>query len=520
MTKDWLSIQNEACQLHENRYTLDEIKAALYERHKFQASTRAWRLKFKEWGIKHRTANTSRIRKSTSSGKKVKDSEKSPTTHGKASNGLESPVLRYFKDGQVNEDTKFLEDLDHEGRLHLLAQEFVAHDYDDDTTSSYYHLFAEWHVCRKFCEVDDFCIGKVREKAFWDIMRNRAKVLPALYKFLRQAYFLFRENDFHYFLFGPCVERNEHCVHSTECLSVASASLLHAKDRHVPGYWGSVGFDSEEGLKLILRAWVSGDLRAPEKFLEEWCEYTDVDPNAFVTILEDIPNDHPEIKVKAVEIVAAHLVDSRLSIVCSMRCLRVLHTAESPLNWRLAEIILCYSGAKPVDCLNRLTEVFNDILGAKEPVDLTEPSLSVVNTLLKGLESYMGGHWSLKDSSDAEKHQIVSYFMHVITKSWLDLVLQDDTGSLKLNAVDILKIREDFGGLPKLRLSVDAAALSQTANKAFLKSLEPRLLGWESTSNTDPPRNGTNDGTEQTEELQSDSQDEDEDEHLSETPAP
>lgn len=387
----------------------------------------------------------------------------------------------------MNEDTKYLDDLDEAGQWISLAREFVAHDYGDDVTLSYYkHL--EENLChyrnnymypdRKSGQIRQ-AFDQVRKKAFWDILRNRSKVLPALYGFLAEAYYYFlNTNDIGGVCFEPCVERNELCVHSTECCTVTSVILLHVRDRDVPKYWEALGF-REATTKLILRSWISGDLRNPDEFFERYIEEDNLFSQAEImeAILEEIPDEFPEIKVKAMRIVAAFDEQYGIYIEELMSHLTALHAAQTQLSWRMAEIILRYVGAKPLDYLERLTDAFNDFDEAKGPVDLTKPAISMVSTLCTRLEDCIRDYrWFWEDSSAAEKHGVVGCFVHVVTKAWLDLVLQDHTGNLALNAGDILKIREDFGGLPQLRVSVDAAALVRTSTPRDLQNLRPKVL--------------------------------------------
>ncbi|EME82414.1 uncharacterized protein MYCFIDRAFT_82333 [Pseudocercospora fijiensis CIRAD86] len=524
MTKDWLSIKNEACQL----YTLDEIKAELYGLHKFEASTRAWRLKFKEWGIKHRTANTTRIQKTaTRNRRKVQVPDKHATDEPSARIGLNSPVLRYFKDEQVNADTEYLDDLNKAERWNLLAQEFVAHDYGDDVTSLYYEHLAElldyYMYSKDIADQIRQNLDQLRKKPFWDIMRNRAKVLPALYNFLYHATGYFLNYDVSAVLFKPCVERNEFCAHSTECLSVASAILLHAKDQEVPGYWEVLG-SQYESAELILRSWMSGDLRAPDKFLGHWCNNCDdgdifCDGRLVSMVLEVIPDEYPEIKVKAMQVVGKSL--HRLGLDLEYLYHNALFSTWTPLNWRPAEVLLQYSGTKPKLCLEWLSDKFNQYRNPDEHIDLTKPSLDIADTLQSILEDCLRvNHFSMS----FRNYHVLWYFIHVITKAWVDLVLQDNTGSLELNASDILKIREDFGGLPGLRLSIDAIALTRMSNSADLQSLHPKLLDYESEPSSDTSQNGTNSGEEQVVEVHVISSDEnessDEDEEMPDASAP
>ncbi|KXT02284.1 hypothetical protein AC579_1660 [Pseudocercospora musae] len=250
-------------------------------------------------------------------------------------------------------------------------------------------------------------------------------------------------------------------------------------------------------MKLILRAWINRDLRASEGLFERYVN--DQGPHAcLLIVLDAIPDDHPEIKIKAMEIVFATLYEKYGFNKLLLDSLWALSATQATLNWRLAEIILRYSGAKPVDYLKRLTDALNCLRRRRdmESIDFLKPSLSILNNLTADF--------------DARGGQSVSCLIHVITKAWLDLILQDDTGRLELGVSDILKFREDFGGLPKLRFSVDAAAMAQMAGSAIFKSLRPKSLGLESESSLDASRNGTRIGSEQAGEDQPASQSEDE----------
>lgn len=398
----------------------------------------------------------------------------------------------------MNEDTKYLERLGLFGKWNALAEEFVAHDYNDETTASYYeHLkkslranFPYVFYCNRGRTRQAF--DQVCKKAFWDIMRNRSNVLLALIDFIQWAGLWFREQEAYDLFCEPCVMRNEYCAHSTECLSVTSVMLLHTKDqdRDLPGFFDALGWQ-EESQTLMLRAWMSGDLGGPEKLFGAWLDNGIHAPwEPMLVVLQEIPDQHAEIKMRATEIVAARSNWSGIHIEDLLEYLQKIRTPQTPLNWRLAEIILCYPGLTPKDYLKRLSDASKGLRRDKGYIDLTKPSRSVIDTLRTRLEDYLKDDWDWTDSSDTEKHGVVSCFIHVVTKTWLDLVLHDHTGSLELNAGDILKIREDFGGLPKLKLSVDAAALAQMSVPENLQSLRPKLIGWESEPKSDPSREG------------------------------
>ncbi|KAI9869931.1 MAG: hypothetical protein M1823_008905, partial [Watsoniomyces obsoletus] len=52
MTKDWDAVQDEIRELSFNqKRCLEDVKALMERKYKFRASTRAYRMKLKEWGL-------------------------------------------------------------------------------------------------------------------------------------------------------------------------------------------------------------------------------------------------------------------------------------------------------------------------------------------------------------------------------------------------------------------------------------------------------------------------------------
>jgi hypothetical protein len=92
MTKDWDSVRSTIRQLSVNqKHSLEDVKSIMESKHNFRASTRAYRMKLKEWGyLRHRPRKGAR----TSTEEYADEHEERESTNETVGGdgGIESPV--------------------------------------------------------------------------------------------------------------------------------------------------------------------------------------------------------------------------------------------------------------------------------------------------------------------------------------------------------------------------------------------------------------------------------------------
>ncbi|KAF7185676.1 hypothetical protein HII31_13017 [Pseudocercospora fuligena] len=500
MTKDWSSVKDEVHRLYRGRCTLREIQKRLYKQDGFKASTRTWRKKFKEWGIKEETAralNTDEAGNTDDLGSPSANEQNTMTV-----SRTPDAALRAFTDRMAQLDTRDTVDfLRHETisttdvlkMLHDLIEEFGDYDHTDANACSYYGKIGSilHNLDTRNILVDQHFLKKLAKKIFWDVLKDRRPVLNEAGRCAKIMHVYHKWS-------APedCEDQHVQCDHSVKCRNVARATILHVSNWDVLPEELFYGWE-DGAAEIIMHAWVTGDLpyggQRLEQFLRQIRHSSSMQtwPLALPNyVIEHIPDHLAETKLQAMRHLIAPLKSAwfwsphwraiGLADVDGL-CydLHSLINVKEPLRWRLAEAMLQYNRdgrQDPGRCLHLLT--------SRDP-DVVFPSLrhfahDINATTKAALELELSQRKSLRGLSNSERHNIIQFIVHVVTLAWMNLAPQGYRGWSWLEiASEVIRLRKEVGGLPDLKFSINTEPFIRAArqlNATVLEELCPKVV--------------------------------------------